>query len=371
MPHARTIAVALLVAIAPLAVPFSAAAQSEDPTTKAARARFQEGVDFYDKAQFDNARAAFLQAYALKKHPAVLLNLAQSSLRSNRPLEASRYFQQFLRESTNLSAQQRDTANNGLNEARGKLGRVDVAAPPGTEIAVDGERVGTTPLAEAVDVEPGTHVVKARLSDGKEEQQSVTVAAGQRTSTKFAAPAATVLAPVALPAATPPPPTEAPTTAAPTEPPLGASVRPDAPHRGLFAPPRSMAPVWIGLGAGVVGAGVAVTFFILKQQAQDNATSVETEIIKEGGGRGTCASNGPARFSVACKVLAENNAAVNTDATVANIGIAVGAVGLATAVGWYLFAPKEEAAPASGWRSLTPTAYVLPGAGGVGLGGAF
>ena len=47
-----------------------------------ARARFKEGVEFYDKGQYENARLAFLQAYALKKHPAVLLNLAQSSAKA-------------------------------------------------------------------------------------------------------------------------------------------------------------------------------------------------------------------------------------------------------------------------------------------------
>ena len=55
----------------------------EDPTTTAAaRERFKEGVAYFDKKDFEKARAAFLQAYALKKHPAVLLNLAQSEVRS-------------------------------------------------------------------------------------------------------------------------------------------------------------------------------------------------------------------------------------------------------------------------------------------------
>ena len=60
-------------------------------------------MDFYDKGQFENARLAFLQAYALKKHPAVLLNLAQSSAKAGHPLEAAKYFQQFLKESTTAS----------------------------------------------------------------------------------------------------------------------------------------------------------------------------------------------------------------------------------------------------------------------------
>ncbi len=63
-----------------------------------ARTRFKEGVSFYDKGQYEQARAAFLQAYALKKHPAVLLNLAWSSLKSGHALESEHYFKQFLAE---------------------------------------------------------------------------------------------------------------------------------------------------------------------------------------------------------------------------------------------------------------------------------
>ncbi|MFO0672060.1 MAG: hypothetical protein U0235_20950 [Polyangiaceae bacterium] len=101
--------------------PRAAFAQTDDATTKAARARFQEGVSLYDKGQYEAARAAFLQAYALRKHPAVLLNLAQSSLRSGRPLEASKYFQQYLRESSNLTAAQRrrrQENHRGAHQAR-------------------------------------------------------------------------------------------------------------------------------------------------------------------------------------------------------------------------------------------------------------
>src|SRR3954462_6577807 len=54
----------------------TAAAQS-DGETEIARQRFLEGVRHYDQHDYDKARLAFLQAYLLKPHPAVLLNLAQ------------------------------------------------------------------------------------------------------------------------------------------------------------------------------------------------------------------------------------------------------------------------------------------------------
>src|SRR5690349_24586598 len=111
----RRIAAPVLLTLAPHPVALPALAQQpqDDPVTMQARARFKEGVDFYDKGSYENARLAFLQAYALKKHPAVLLNLAQSSAKAGHPLEASKAFQQYLKEATSVSPQQKADAESG------------------------------------------------------------------------------------------------------------------------------------------------------------------------------------------------------------------------------------------------------------------
>src|SRR4029078_810475 len=135
-PSLRTTLSAAFLVLAAPAGQAHAQAPTDDATTKAARARFQEGVGLYDKGQYEAARAAFLQAYALRKHPAVLLTLAQSSLRSGRALEGAKYFNQFLRESTNATAAQRADAEKGLVEARMKIGRLEVSAPTARDIRV-------------------------------------------------------------------------------------------------------------------------------------------------------------------------------------------------------------------------------------------
>src|SRR5258708_4063050 len=133
-----------------LAVPH-ANAQDKDAVVEMARRRFQEGVKFFDQKKYEEARAAFLQAYALKRHPAVLLNLAQSEARSGHPTEAARHFATYLRESPNPPATERADAEKGLAAARTKLGRIHVAAPAGAEGVLDGELIGQAPLPEAVD----------------------------------------------------------------------------------------------------------------------------------------------------------------------------------------------------------------------------
>ena len=120
---ARPIAFALLLAFAPATVSLPRIAQAQNPQedalTKAARARFQEGVDSFDKGNYEAARASFTQAYALKQHPAVLLNLAQSSLKSGHYLEASKMFQKYLNDP---QGDKKADATKGLTDARSKLG---------------------------------------------------------------------------------------------------------------------------------------------------------------------------------------------------------------------------------------------------------
>src|SRR5271166_5026908 len=121
--NARPVAFALMLALAPTAVslPRLAHAQQgaqDDALTKAARARFQEGVEAFDKGNYEAARASFKQAYALNQHPAVLLNLAQSSLKSGHYLESAKMFQQYI---VDPLGDKKAEAQHGLADARAKL----------------------------------------------------------------------------------------------------------------------------------------------------------------------------------------------------------------------------------------------------------
>src|SRR5258708_3047755 len=139
-----SLAAVLLIVFAPVAAtapPCRAQSASEDATTAMARSRFKEGVNFYDKGEYELARASFLQPYALKNHPAILLNLAGSFLKAGHALEAHRYFKQFLSEGKDITDKQRADANEGVAQARAKLAQIDIVAPAGADITVDGERV--------------------------------------------------------------------------------------------------------------------------------------------------------------------------------------------------------------------------------------
>ncbi|MBX3209052.1 MAG: hypothetical protein KF764_28725 [Labilithrix sp.] len=362
----RRIAAAVLFAFLPATVSLPAWSQ-DDAVTVQARARFKEGVEAFDKGKFEEARLSFLQAYTLKKHPSVLLNLAQSSAKSNHLLDASKYFQQFLREATTATPQQRKDAESGLAEVRQKLGRIEVIAPAGTEISLDDQgKVGTTPM-EALDVEPGSHTVKSPT-------QSVTVIAviGQKVEAKLGVAGT---APVAgAPTSTPEP--TASTTPAPEQVMPPASESPTrAKHTNLLAPPESMTPVYAGLAAAGIGLVSAIVFAAFKADAKSKADSVANDIRTAARARGipaqgACNNPNAPEFAGACQTLTDNNNKVDTNATVANVSLVVMGAGLVVAGVWYLAGPKRddakpEASPQANRTRPTPPArpVVTPWAG--------
>jgi PEGA domain len=375
---ARPIALALLLAFVPatVAIPHVAYAQ-DDALTKAARARFQEGVDFFDKGNFEAARAAFTQAYALKQHPAVLLNLAQSCLKSGHFLEADKDFQKYL---ADPQGDKKDDARKGLLDARSKLGRLDVLAPAGSELTVDSDAVGKAPLNEAVDVDAGNHTVRAKLPDGTTNEQKVVVTAGQLLPVRFNA-VATVVTPPLNP--NPPLNSENPNPPINPNPPTNPNPPVNPPPNN---PPPQSGPVVHPTGALVLmiaGGALAVGGFIVggamgaeKSTANSNYVTVQNTItsdaMKDGLNPNGLCNNPPSKYANACATLQSDANAVNQDATVANTMIVIGIVGVAAVVGgvlWYFLGAKPKNDSTASRAMFTP--WAGPGVAGGAFGFKF
>lgn len=175
-------AAALLAALLLLPAP---ARGQDDVTLTMARERFKEGVSYFDKKDFAKARVAFLQAYALKKHPAVLLNLAQSELRSGHEADAAKHFAQYLREHRDATDAERQGAETGLTAAKALVAEVTLEVDMnGAEVYVDGDLEGQAPLPGSVYLSPGSHEIQAR-KDGKTASTQVSASAGQSSNVKL------------------------------------------------------------------------------------------------------------------------------------------------------------------------------------------
>ena len=200
-------------------------AQPTDAVTEVARQRYKEGVKAYEAGKFEDARAAFLQAYALKRVPAVLLNLGQSELRTSPPHyeDAGNHLQQFLREHTAATPDEKAAAEKGIADVKKKSAQVSVIVDaPGADIAIDGTVVGKSPLADPVFVKPGKHAVAAS-GGGKSANDAFDAQIGATKSVTLAlAGAAPPIAPVSPPVGPAPPlsPPLAPTTPPPEVPPM-------------------------------------------------------------------------------------------------------------------------------------------------------
>ena len=106
----------------------------------------------------------------------------------------------------------------------------------------------------------------------------------------------------------------------------------------------SLTPAWVGVGIGAAGFVTAIVMAIAKSSAQSSADDVANLIVAHGGTQGTCVNPTPT-FANACSTLADNNNKVDTDATIANIGIGVGIAGGAFALIWFLVARKSNGGP--------------------------
>ncbi|WP_437932098.1 hypothetical protein WMF37_23555 [Sorangium sp. So ce291] len=238
----------------PLSEPLSFA-QASDPITEVARQRYEDGVKAYDTGRFEDARTAFLQVYTLKRHPAVLLNLGQSELRSNHLEDAGKHLQQFLREHTSATPEQRAAAEKAIADVKRRTGfLVVVADANGADISVDGVLVGKAPLPDPVFVTPGKHTLFATYQDRSATTQvdakiGVATSATLTLGTTGAPPApvagatapgpATPAAPTSTsPAAATPLPAQSPAGATPTAPGATApgTTTPGATAPGATAP---------------------------------------------------------------------------------------------------------------------------------------
>ncbi|HEY0467309.1 MAG TPA: hypothetical protein VGC79_24080 [Polyangiaceae bacterium] len=245
----------------------------DDAIVASARERFKEGVAFFDQKQYDKARVSFLQAYALKKHPAVLLNLAQSELRSNHEADAAKHFSAYLRESTTASEAERQAAEAGLNATKSAVALIDVNVDEGgAEIYVDGSLEGTSPLPGPLYVNPGAHSVEARKG-GKTRTQTVNASAGRQfmAELNFAPKVVPAEPAVASASAVAPPPDEQPA-------PEPMQSEP-SPGRKPFFKWLVTSPVGlVGLGLTGVGVGSGVGLAIASKKSYDNADSVADQI---------------------------------------------------------------------------------------------
>lgn len=269
------LAVALVVVTAP--------GLAADPPTAAGY--LKQGLERFSREDYEGARAAFDHAYHLEPVAGTLFNLALSELRSGHPLEAVRHLRAYLEAPDALPDKASAVRAKLLPRAEAQTARLQIDAPNGAAVVVDGVRLGSAPLTSAPDVGVGDHEVVAALGLWTQSLR-VSAKAGEAVAVHFTMPEPSPVSPVV-----PPPPAAAP---------VPASQRPM--HEGGGGPSTAKVVTFVVGGSLAVAAGsVGLGFSVASASSANHAAVLRAELPSSS----SCAvSPRPS----ACAPLAQDNA---------------------------------------------------------------
>ncbi len=179
--RARSIAAAVAIALAFAAGPTIAFAAPPGPADVAsAKQLFAQGLKLYNEGSYREALAAFLHANDLAPRASIQRNIAQC----HRDLKdfASAYdaYQVLLSKyGATMSLPDKRSVQRAIDELSMLTGAVRIGVTdPGAGVAVDGHDAGTTPLAAAVRVNLGPHLVTVTKVGFETLQREVKLSGG-------------------------------------------------------------------------------------------------------------------------------------------------------------------------------------------------
>jgi hypothetical protein len=274
---------------------------------KAAQDGFKKGASAQKKGQHEEALAAFKESYQAVASPNTHLMMARSLVELNRLEEAYVEYEKTLAEAkaaagTDKKYQQTaDQAEKELADVRGKIALLTIevsGAGEGDRVTVRGRELDKNDWGKPIPVMPGSVRVELVTAAGKETVQEVNAEAGGSQSVTLAPPTA---------AAPPPPETEG-HAEAKLDTSGGTSLR-----------------TWAYVAGGVGIAGLA-TFGVFGVMNNSKHSDLEEQC-----------NNG------VCPKSAEEDADTGrTYQTIANVGLVVGVVGLATGTVLFLMSGNKE-----------------------------
>jgi hypothetical protein len=238
---------------------------------------FGEGLQLFAQKDFVHARMKFAEAYSKYPSPNSLLNLARSEQLSNECVDAVMHYRAYiaLPENPRISSFDRGSASIKLNECLGKIGRIQVNAPRGAKVTIDGlAQVWTS--GEPIDVPPGTHRVDIAF-ENLTKSRTTSPGEGEVTTVQWEDPAPP-----------PPPPPPPPPETKPPEPPPPPQVETKIVEVKVEKPPEWKKEAhWptgkvvaaVGLGVVAVGSFIAApSFLAVSLSAARDADALATKL---------------------------------------------------------------------------------------------
>jgi hypothetical protein len=191
-PHrdARRLAPPLLtLALVPLLVTGAVRAQTAPSADDRAEARRlgQQAMQAFADEDYPTALALLQRSYELNPIAGTLFNVGMTQRALFEFPAAIDTFRKLLAETPDLPAEQRAQVEQFLGEMEAALVWLTVAvSEPGATVLVDGLEVGVSPLADAVRLRAGSHVIEARKEGFVEARETVQTAAGEQRQVSLA-----------------------------------------------------------------------------------------------------------------------------------------------------------------------------------------
>ena len=297
-----------LIFLAAIAAPTTS--RADDPRREQAAVLIDAGAKLHAQADEAGALAKFEEAYRIYPSANVLYNIAREKQLLGRETDAARDFRKCRRDPL-LDPKALPMIDQWIGELETKVGRLNVDAPAGAAVFVDGQQVEFR-SPDPIDVAPGHHHLEAR-SEGKTAAADVDARAGEQQNVSLKSTGNTVE----------PPKTEE--------------------HAKAFPPPTGA--IILG-GVGLVGLGLGVGFGLVSSSKNSDFNNQNCSVVG----------------STSCVDLHD---ASHLDGTISVIGYVAGGVLLASGVVWWLVAPRRVT------TSVALAPITGPGVGGLQLRGTF
>lgn len=231
--------------------PAPAATPPAAPPTQAqrdtARAAYARGQGLFAQGKYEEAQAAFQEAYDVVPNAVVLISLAECSVRLGKLDDAEALLQRYLTDRPD--APDRDTVEKKIAELRSTPSMIVLTTTPaGAQVALDGSDTGKLTPVELI-VTPGAHKVEVKLDGYLPIAENLEIKIGGRHELQ-----------IELQNAPPPPP----------PPPPVVKVTPPPPVRKDTDP---TAALWVTSIVGAAGlvTGTVLGFMVLAERSDYDA----------------------------------------------------------------------------------------------------
>jgi len=215
--------------VAALASAPSARAQTDEDRTQAL-ALLSQGIEFAETGDWQAARLAFADAYALVQSTRVLMNLAGAQRHTGQLLEAADSYRRWLADATDRDEPFRATVEQALTELTTEIPQVTVTVQglaPTDVVQIDGSDVEADATFQ---IDPGDHLAEVRRGSRAVQSMPFTLEIGEQRQLALTVPSVS------------------PTTAAASATTPSSSLITTREREDVLASPW----LWAGVGAGAV-----------------------------------------------------------------------------------------------------------------------